>query len=85
MPIPLRVLFIEDSEDDAALQVRLLAQAGYDVAVRELDQQKLDTGLGKISKQLSRGVEKGRMEQAQADDFHSLRTIEKTIREESLQ
>ena len=32
MPTPLRVLFIEDSEDDVALQVRLLRQAGYDVA-----------------------------------------------------
>ena len=32
MPTPLRVLFIEDSEDDATLQVRLLRQAGYDVA-----------------------------------------------------
>lgn len=31
MPTPLRVLFIEDSEDDATLQVRLLRQAGYDV------------------------------------------------------
>jgi two-component system, cell cycle sensor histidine kinase and response regulator CckA len=30
--IPLRVLFIEDSEDDATLQVRLLHQAGYEVA-----------------------------------------------------
>jgi two-component system cell cycle sensor histidine kinase/response regulator CckA len=30
--ISLRVLFIEDSEDDATLQVRLLRQAGYDVA-----------------------------------------------------
>ena len=32
MPTPLRVLFIEDSEDDATLQVRLLRQAGFDVA-----------------------------------------------------
>jgi len=32
VPTPLRVLFIEDSEDDATLQVRLLRQAGYDVA-----------------------------------------------------
>jgi 3-hydroxybutyryl-CoA dehydrogenase len=47
---------------------QVCAQAGYDVAVREVDQQKLDTGLGKIGKQLSRGVEKGRMEQAQADE-----------------
>lgn len=32
MPIPLRVLFIEHSQDDVALQVRLLRQAGYEVA-----------------------------------------------------
>jgi 3-hydroxybutyryl-CoA dehydrogenase len=46
---------------------QVCAQAGYDVVVRELEQQKLDTGLGKINKQLSRAVEKGRLEQAQAD------------------
>jgi 3-hydroxybutyryl-CoA dehydrogenase len=44
------------------------AQAGYDVVVRELNQEKLDTGIGKITKQLARAVEKGRMEQSQADE-----------------
>jgi 3-hydroxybutyryl-CoA dehydrogenase len=43
------------------------AQAGYDVVVREVDQARLDSGLGKIEKQLSRAVEKGRMEQSDAD------------------
>jgi 3-hydroxybutyryl-CoA dehydrogenase len=43
------------------------AQAGYDVVVRELSQEKLDSGLGKIKKQLGRAVEKGRMEQSDAD------------------
>ena len=43
------------------------AQAGYDVVVREVDQDKLDKGLGKIEKQLGRAIEKGRMEQADAD------------------
>src|ERR1043166_262047 len=43
------------------------AQSGYDVVVREVDQERLDSGLGKISKQLSRAVEKGRMEQSEAD------------------
>jgi 3-hydroxybutyryl-CoA dehydrogenase len=43
------------------------AQAGYEVVVREIDQAALDKGLGKIEKQLGRAVEKGRMEQADAD------------------
>jgi 3-hydroxybutyryl-CoA dehydrogenase len=43
------------------------AQSGYDVVVRELSQEKLDSGLGKIKKQLGRAVEKGRMEQSDAD------------------
>jgi 3-hydroxybutyryl-CoA dehydrogenase len=43
------------------------AQAGYDVVVREVDQKTLDKGLGKIEKQLARAVDKGRMEQADAD------------------
>lgn len=37
MPIPLRVLFIEDSEDDARLQVRLLGQGGYEVFYERVD------------------------------------------------
>src|SRR6476620_10214571 len=47
---------------------QVAAQAGYDVVVREVSQEKLDSGLGKIQKQLGRAVEKGRMEQAQADE-----------------
>src|SRR6185503_6861249 len=44
------------------------AQSGYDVVVREVSEEKLDSGLGKIKKQLGRAVEKGRMEQGQADE-----------------
>jgi 3-hydroxybutyryl-CoA dehydrogenase len=46
---------------------QVAAQAGYDVVVREVDQARLDKGLGKIEKQLGRAVEKGRMEQGDAD------------------
>src|SRR3954463_9058970 len=46
---------------------QVAAQAGYDVVVREIDQGALDKGLGKIEKQLARAVEKGRMEQGDAD------------------
>jgi 3-hydroxybutyryl-CoA dehydrogenase len=44
------------------------AQAGYDVVVREVDEKRLESGLGKIQKQLGRAVEKGKMEQSQADE-----------------
>jgi 3-hydroxybutyryl-CoA dehydrogenase len=47
---------------------QVCAQAGHEVVVRELTREKLDSGLGKINKQLARAVEKGRMEQSQADD-----------------
>ncbi len=47
---------------------QVCAQAGYEVVVREVSQEKLEGGLGKIQKQLGRAVEKGRMEQSQADD-----------------
>jgi 3-hydroxybutyryl-CoA dehydrogenase len=43
------------------------AQAGYDVVVREVDQGVLDKGLGKIEKQLAKAVEKGKLEQGDAD------------------
>src|SRR3954453_21062922 len=40
---------------------QISAQAGYDVVVREVDQERLDKGLGRIQKQLSRAVEKEKM------------------------
>jgi 3-hydroxybutyryl-CoA dehydrogenase len=46
---------------------QICAQAGWDVVVREQDQEALDKGMGKIEKQLARAVEKGRMEQSEAD------------------
>jgi 3-hydroxybutyryl-CoA dehydrogenase len=46
---------------------QICAQAGWDVVVCEIDQGALDKGLGKISKQLGRAVEKGKLEQAEAD------------------
>jgi 3-hydroxybutyryl-CoA dehydrogenase len=46
---------------------QICAQAGWDVVVRESDQGVLDKGMGKISKQLSRAVEKGKVEQSEAD------------------
>ena len=46
---------------------QICAQAGWDVVVREVDQGRLDKGLGKIEKQLAKAVEKGKAEQADAD------------------
>jgi 3-hydroxybutyryl-CoA dehydrogenase len=43
------------------------AQAGYEVVLREVDDAKLEKGIGKIEKQLARAVEKGKMEQSDAD------------------
>jgi 3-hydroxybutyryl-CoA dehydrogenase len=50
---------------------QICAQAGWDVVVREVDQEALDKGIGKIEKQLARAVEKGRMEQSEADAVRS--------------
>lgn len=46
---------------------QICAQAGWDVVVREADQEKLDAGIGKIEKQLARAVEKGKASQEDAD------------------
>jgi 3-hydroxybutyryl-CoA dehydrogenase len=40
---------------------QVAAQAGYDVVVSEVDEETLAKGIGKIDKQLARGVEKGKM------------------------
>jgi 3-hydroxybutyryl-CoA dehydrogenase len=46
---------------------QICAQAGWDVVVREVDQDKLDKGIAKIEKQLAKAVEKGKLEQADAE------------------
>jgi 3-hydroxybutyryl-CoA dehydrogenase len=46
---------------------QICAQAGWDVVLVEVDQDNLDKGVAKIEKQLGRAVEKGKLEQADAD------------------
>ena len=46
---------------------QICAQAGWEVVVREVSQDKLDRGIGKIGRQLARAVEKGKAEQAGVD------------------
>jgi 3-hydroxybutyryl-CoA dehydrogenase len=46
---------------------QICAQADWDVVVREVSDEKLEKGIGKIEKQLSRAVAKEKMEQADAD------------------
>jgi 3-hydroxybutyryl-CoA dehydrogenase len=46
---------------------QVCAQAGWEIVVRELSQDKLDQGIGKIEKQLAKAVEKGKLEQSEAD------------------
>jgi 3-hydroxybutyryl-CoA dehydrogenase len=50
---------------------QICAQAGWDVVVREVSQDKLDGGLAKIDKQLARAVDKGKLEQAEADEVRA--------------
>jgi len=45
---------------------QICAQNGWDVVVREVDQDKLDKGLAKIDKQLARAVDKGKLEEGDA-------------------
>src|SRR3954464_8922627 len=47
---------------------QVAAQAGYDVVAREVDDDRVAKGIGRIEKQLARAVEKGRLEQSAADE-----------------
>jgi 3-hydroxybutyryl-CoA dehydrogenase len=47
---------------------QVAAQAGYEVVAREVDDERLQKGIGKIEKQLARAVEKGKLEQSAADE-----------------
>ncbi len=46
---------------------QVAAQTGYDVVLREVDEQTLAKGIAKIEKQLARAVEKGKSSQEDAD------------------
>ena len=46
---------------------QICAQAGWEVVVRDVDEEALSRGIGKIEKQLGRAVEKGKLEQDDAD------------------
>jgi 3-hydroxybutyryl-CoA dehydrogenase len=48
---------------------QVAAQAGYEVVAREVDDNAVQKGIGKIEKQLGRAVEKGRLEQSAADEI----------------
>jgi 3-hydroxybutyryl-CoA dehydrogenase len=47
---------------------QVAAQAGYQVVAREVDDERVQKGIGKIEKQLGRAVEKGKLEQSAADE-----------------
>ena len=57
--------------------VEVCARAGYDVVVREAEQAFLDSGLGRIRRSLEKAVQRGKMEQGQADE--ALGRIEGTL------
>ena len=47
---------------------QIAAQAGYEVVAKEVDDDRVAKGIGRIEKQLGRAVEKGKMEQSAADE-----------------
>jgi 3-hydroxybutyryl-CoA dehydrogenase len=57
---------------------QVAAQAGYAVVLREVDEQTLQKGIGKIEKQLARAVEKGKSSQEEADAVRG--RVEGTVR-----
>ncbi len=48
---------------------QICAQAGWEVVLREVDDDTIAKALGMIDKQLGRAVDKGRMEQSEADEI----------------
>src|SRR2546423_14816021 len=46
---------------------QVIATAGYDVVLREVDDATLQKGIGKIEKQLAKAVEKGKSSKEDAD------------------
>ena len=46
---------------------QVIAQAGHDVVLREVDDDRLAKGVGRIEKQLARAVDKGKLSQEDAD------------------
>jgi 3-hydroxybutyryl-CoA dehydrogenase len=50
---------------------QVAATAGYDVVAREVDDERVQKGIGKIEKQLARAVEKGKVEQSAADEIRA--------------
>jgi 3-hydroxybutyryl-CoA dehydrogenase len=56
---------------------QVAAQSGYQVVLREVDEPTLLNGIGKIEKQLARAVEKGKLNQGQADEVRA--RIEGTV------
>jgi 3-hydroxybutyryl-CoA dehydrogenase len=50
---------------------QVAAESGYQVVVREVDQETLAKGLGKVDKQLARSVQREKLSQQQADEVRA--------------